>query len=128
MGSIKYLYPTQFPLILDGIDQPCPDPCASEYPGVHSRTDNPGAFVSRGDYDNFLALINETRQLPMDLAIELCGLPLEQTAEFSSLGSYGSVGRACSVTRGQMKSDRRHLGQIEEIREGVRLKYKQTKT
>ena len=96
-----------------------------EYPGVHSRIDNPGAFVSRTDDDNFLALINETRQLPMDLAIELCGLPLEQTAESSSLESYGSVGRAYSVTRGQMKSD---VGQIEEIREGVRLKYKQTKT
>jgi hypothetical protein len=71
---------------------------------------------------------NEARQLAMYLTRELCGLTLKETAEVFSLGSYGSVGGACSVIERRIKSDRKLLGRVEQIREMVRSGYVQTKT
>ena len=42
---------------------------------------------------------------------------MRETAEIFSLGSYGDVGGVCSVIRRRMKSDRRLLRQIEQIRD-----------
>ena len=63
---------------------------------------------------------NEARQVAMYLIRELCNKSLKEIAEWLSLGSYGSVGGACSVIEKQLKGDSRRLQRrIEGIREMV---------
>jgi hypothetical protein len=92
------------------------------------RIDGPGAFVSGTDHNNFpvLTLINEATQLAIYLTSELCDFPLKETVKIVSLGRYGCVGGVCIVTRMRMKSDRRPLRQIDQIKDRVRG-YRQTK-
>ena len=59
---------------------------------------------------------NEARQVAMYLVRELCNKSLNNIAELFSLGSYGSVGAACSVIEKQLKVDRGLLRRIEQIR------------
>ena len=60
---------------------------------------------------------NEARQVAMYLIRELCNKSLKEIAEYFSLGSYGSVGGACSVIERQIKLDRKLCRRIEQIRE-----------
>lgn len=53
----------------------------------------------------------------MYLIRELCDKSLKEIAEVFSLGSYGSVGSACSVIERKIKLDRTLLRRIEQIRE-----------
>jgi chromosomal replication initiation ATPase DnaA len=62
---------------------------------------------------------NEARQVAMYLIRELCDKSLKKIAQSFSLGSYGSVGGACSVIERQIKVDRRLRWRIEPIREMV---------
>jgi len=55
----------------------------------------------------------------MYLIRELCDKSLKEIAQSISLGSYGSVGGACSVIEIQIKVDRRLRWRIELIREMV---------
>jgi len=59
---------------------------------------------------------NEARQVAMYLIRELCDKSLKEIAQSFSLGSYGSVGGACSVIERQIKVDRRLRRPIELIR------------
>ncbi len=60
---------------------------------------------------------NEARQVAMYLIRELCNKSLKEIAQSFSLGSYGSVGGACSVIERQIKVDRKLRRRIEQIRE-----------
>jgi putative transposase len=71
---------------------------------------------------------NEARQVTMYLIRELCDRSLKEIARVFSLGSYGSVGGACSVIERRIKTDRRLCRRIEQIREKVSQKFIQTKT
>jgi len=59
---------------------------------------------------------NEARQVAMYLMRELCDSSLKEIAGTFSLGSYGSVGGACSVIERKTKSDRALRRRIEHIR------------
>lgn len=59
---------------------------------------------------------NEARQVAMYMLRELCGKSLKEIAEVFSLGSYGSVGGACSIIERRMKLDRALRRRIEQIR------------
>jgi len=59
---------------------------------------------------------NEARQVAMYLIRDLCDKSLKEIAQSFSLGSYGSVGGACSVIERQIKVDRRLRRHIEQIR------------
>ncbi len=59
---------------------------------------------------------NEARRVAMYLSRELCNLTLKEIAEIFSLGSYGSVGAACSAIEAKLKSDRTLLRRMEKIR------------
>ncbi len=59
---------------------------------------------------------NEARQVAMYLIRDLCDRSLKERAQSFSLGSYGSVGGACSVIERQIKVDRRLRRRIEQIR------------
>lgn len=50
---------------------------------------------------------------------ELCDSALREVTEIFSLGSYGSVGGACSVIEKRAKSDRTLRRRIEQLREIV---------
>jgi REP element-mobilizing transposase RayT len=71
---------------------------------------------------------NEARQVAMYLIRELCDLSLKEIAWLFSLGSYGSVGSACSVINSQIQSDKTLRHRIEQIRERLSLIYSQKKT
>lgn len=71
---------------------------------------------------------NEPRQVAMYLVRELCDKSLKEIAEYFSLGSYGSVGRACSVIGRQIKIDRTLRQRIEYIRQIVSRNVAQKKT
>ena len=71
---------------------------------------------------------NEARQVAMYLIRELCETSLKEIARLFSLGSYGSVGGACSVIERQIKADRKLRSRIEQIREMASSTSSQTKT
>ena len=71
---------------------------------------------------------NEVRQVAMYLIRELCDTSLRENARLFSLGSYGSVGGACSVIERQIKEDRKLRRRIEQIREMASSTSSQTKT
>lgn len=70
---------------------------------------------------------NEARQVAMYLIRELCDTSLKEIAQLFSLGSYGSVGGACSVIERQTKVDRKLRRRIEQIREIASSTSTQTK-
>ena len=59
---------------------------------------------------------NEARHVAMYLIRELCKLSFKEIGQSFLLGSYGSVGGACSVIERQIKVDRRLRRGIEQIR------------
>jgi len=71
---------------------------------------------------------NEARQVAMYLTRELCDTSLKEIAEVFSLGSYGSVGGACSVIERKTKLDRSLRRRIEQIRTMVGSSSIQKKT
>jgi REP element-mobilizing transposase RayT len=71
---------------------------------------------------------NEARQVAMYLIRELCDTSLKEIARLFSLGSYGSVGGACSMIERQIKGDRKLRRRIEQIREMASSTSNQTKT
>jgi hypothetical protein len=62
---------------------------------------------------------NEARQVAMYLIRELCDKSLKEVTEIFSLGSYGSVGGACSIIERRAKLDRTLADRIEQIRGSV---------
>jgi hypothetical protein len=85
--------------------------------------------VSEGDlFQGRRGRRNEARQVAMYLIRELCDSTLKEVAEVFSLGSYGSVGRACSVIERRAKSDRTLRRRIEQIRKIVSSTFIQKKT
>jgi chromosomal replication initiation ATPase DnaA len=71
---------------------------------------------------------NEARQVVMYLMRELCGSTLGEVAEIFSLGSYGSVGGACSVIEKRAQWDRTLRRRLEQLREIVCFTIIQKKT
>ena len=71
---------------------------------------------------------NEARQVAMYLVRELCDSSLKEIAEVFKLGSYGSVGGACSVIERQIKFDRALRRRIEQIGGMVSSTFIQKKT
>ena len=63
---------------------------------------------------------NEPRQVAVYLIRKLCDTSLKEIAKLFSLGSYGSVGGACSVVDRQLKEDMKLRRRIEEVRQRVR--------
>lgn len=64
----------------------------------------------------------------MYLTRELGNLTLKEIAEIFSLGSYRSVGAACSAIEAKLKLDRTLHRRMERIREMVAMTSSQTKT
>lgn len=59
---------------------------------------------------------NEARQVAIYLIRELCDKSLKEIVEVFSLGSYGSVGGACSVIERRVKLVRALRRRIKQIR------------
>jgi hypothetical protein len=68
-------------------------------------------------FANRIGKRNEARQVAMYLIRKLCKKSLKEIAQSFSLGSYGSVGGACSLIERQIKVDRKLRRRIEQIRE-----------
>lgn len=55
----------------------------------------------------------------MYLIRELCDTSLKEIAQYFSLGSYGSVGAACSLIEGRIREEGKLRRRIQEIRQKV---------
>ena len=71
---------------------------------------------------------NEPRQVAMYVTRELCDRSLKEIAEVFSLGSYGSVGAACSMVAKQLKSDEALRHRTEQIMKIIYSTFIQKKT
>lgn len=59
--------------------------------------------------------MNEPRKVAMYLVQRVCDLPLKETATHFGVGSYGTVGWACSQVRHRMATDKRFRRRIDGL-------------